>query len=167
MSVVVVDRDAATLPDELEPPGHACERGDGRLGLVGRHTCVCERGERCRGVAPVVLAGHRQREADGLELPTPDRVRRRVEPALEALLELDLGGVRRMMVELDVRDGRDVGLEREDRPVGLVPLDDERTRPRAGVAAQLRHDPAEDPGRIATRLARRAQAIIAAVVVLP
>jgi hypothetical protein len=69
------------------------------------------------------------------------------------------------VVELDVRDDREPGRS-SNRAVGLVALDDEPARARAGVAAELRDDAADDP-RGSSPVSRSAKAIIAAVVVLP
>ena len=44
------------------------------------------------------------------------------------------------------------GRERADRAVGLVALDHEPTVADAGVAAELRHDSADDPRRVSARL---------------
>ena len=54
------------------------------------------------------------------------------------------------MVELDVRDDRDLGRKPEHRAVRLVALDDEPALPRARVAAELRHRRADQPGRVAS-----------------
>ena len=72
-----------------------------------------------------------------------------------------------VMVELDVRDHRDLGREREDGAVGLVALDDEPALPRARVRCR-----AAAPARRSARPGRRrsrasAKAIIAAVVPFP
>ena len=66
--------------------------------------------------------------------------------------ELGLGGVGRVVVELDVRDDRDLGTKREDRPVGLVALDDEPARPRSRrcrrAAGRRRRRSTPDRGRV-------------------
>ena len=58
-----------------------------------------------------------------------------------------------MVVELDVREHGDLGTQERDRAVGLVALDDEPALPHAGVAAELRHDAADDPRGIVSELA--------------
>ena len=46
------------------------------------------------------------------------------------------------------------GRRERDRAVGLVAFDDEPALPHAGVPAELRDDPADDPRRIVTELAQ-------------
>ena len=75
VAVVVVDRDAAPLADELEPPPHSREAHDRRLGLGPRDAGELERRERGGRVLAVVLAGHRELELDGRQLPAPHDLR--------------------------------------------------------------------------------------------
>ncbi len=58
-----------------------------------------------------------------------------------------------MVVELDVRQDRDLGAEELDRAVRLVALDHEPARARPGVPAELGHDAPDDPGRVGAELA--------------
>ena len=102
----------------------------------------------------VVLAGHGERELDRLELPSPHGLRSPREPVLEEGGELRFRPVRRVVVELDVRDGGDLGSQERDRAIRLVALDDEPALPHARVPAELRHDPADDPRRIVAELAQ-------------
>ena len=107
----------------------ASARGDAR---------ELERGERGGGVAAVVLARHRELELDGLELLGAHDLRHVREPLLEERRHLGARAERRVVVEVDVQEDRDLGPERGDRAVGLVALDDEPARAGARVAAELR-----------------------------
>ena len=113
-----------------------------------------ERLERRGGVPPVVLSGNGQRERDRLELPTADDLGDRLQPLVDGVLELGRRTVGPEVVELDVRDDGDPGLQREDRAIGLVSLDDQPPDAGAGIAAELRDDAADDPGRVVARLLR-------------
>ena len=62
VGVVVDDRDAALLADELEAPARAAEAREHRLAPRPRDTGELERRERRRRVPPVVLAGNAQLE---------------------------------------------------------------------------------------------------------
>ena len=155
VAVVVDHRDAVALADELEASIGAREPRESRCRLLPVHADTDERLERRGRVAPVVLAGNGEHEVDGLELPPPHDLRDVREPCLDRRLELGCGPVRRVMVELDVRHDRDPRPQRERGAVGLVALDDEPARPRAGVAAELRDDPSHDPGRVVSGLAQR------------
>jgi hypothetical protein len=99
-----------------------------------------------------VLSRNRETEVDGLELPAPHDVGCEVEPLVEERRQLRLGSVRGMVVELDVRDHRDLGPKEADRAVGLVPLDDEPALPGTRVPTELRHDASDDPRGIVAEL---------------
>ena len=102
-----------------------------------------------------MLARERELERDGVELPAANGVRRFGEKRLEKLPHLGGRRKRRVVVELDVGDDRDLRPEPLDGAIGLVSLDDEPAFPRAGVAAELRHLAADEPGRIVTELTQR------------
>ena len=152
--VVVDTRDSTAIADELEPATHAGERRERPLSGRAVHPRGIEHGERRRSVGAVVLARHAQLESDGLELPSPNHLRRVCEPLLEEGRQLRLGRVRRVMVELDVRHGGDLGSKERDRAVGLVALDDEPALPHACVSAELWNDSADDPRGIVAELAK-------------
>ena len=59
-----------------------------------------------------------------------------------------------MVVELHVRHRGDLRLEKRDRAVRLVSLDDEPSLPHTRVPAELRNDPADDPRGIMAELAQ-------------
>ena len=99
-----------------------------------------------------MLAVHRKVELDRRQVPAQDDVRHLGEPGVEERAQLGLRRVRRVMVELDVREHGDLRTQRADRAVGLVTLDHEPTAADAGVPAELRHDPADDPGRVTAGL---------------
>ena len=84
-----------------------------------------------------MLAGHGAARLGRLQLVGADDVRHLGEPALEQLLHLGARRELRVMVELDVRDDRDLRTQQLDRPVGLVTLDDEPAFAGARVSAQL------------------------------
>src|SRR5438132_5021029 len=149
MSVVVVDLDAARLAALFEPARSAAEVGEHRTGLPLLDTRELERGERARGVPPVVLAGNRKWSAVRIEVLSSDDLRNGVEPPLEQLRDLRTGGKRRVMVEVDVRDDRDPRSQRRDRAIGFISFGDEPAPTGAGVAAQLWHVAADQPGGIA------------------
>ena len=89
-----------------------------------------------------------------LELPASNDVRYAREPALEELAQLRLGRERRVMVELDVRDDCDLGLEQADRAIRLVAFDDEPAGASARIAAELGNDAADDPRGVLSQLAQ-------------
>ena len=161
---VVVDHlgAAGRGPDPLEPPAGAAEVGE--RGGGGRGVGAGERagGERGRGVAGVVDARDRQRHghageaearAAGLErdvlrprdvagealevrLVAEDDLVGHVEEGAERVVDVALGRVRRVVVELGVREHGDPRRELEQRAVRLVGLDHEPLpRPPAGVGA--------------------------------
>jgi hypothetical protein len=137
--VVVVHADAAGLPAELESTAGTTKLCEQRLGLLPSSRCAVDRLQGRCGVLPVVVTRNGELEVHGGELVAPHDLGDRLEPPLELRLELGGGGERRVVVELDVRDDRDVGGEREDAPVRLVSLDHEPSVTRARVSAELRH----------------------------
>ena len=66
--VVVVDRDSARLPDELEAPSRAAELREHRRRVGGIDLAQLEGGERTSSVTPVVLPSQGQRDVGGIEL---------------------------------------------------------------------------------------------------
>ena len=153
VTVVVVHRDSVSLADELESTIDADEPRDRALCLGARNAGELERRKRRRGVLAIVIAMDRKIDVDRRQLPAAHNVRHAGEPHVEEVPQLRLRCVGRVVVELDVGDNRDLRCKRPDRAVGLVTLDDEPARPDTCVTAELRHDPADDEGRISTRLA--------------
>ena len=152
VGVVVDDRDAVPLADELKAAAGAAEAREHRLRVGAGDPRQLERGERRRGIAAVVLAGHRELERHGLELPPSDDLRHLCQPVVEHGRDLGLGAEGRVVVELDVRDDADLGTQPLDRSVGLVALDDEPALPRTGVAAELADLAADEPRGIEAEL---------------
>ena len=146
--VRVDDRDAAGLATPLEPPAGARELCQDALGVGQDDPRERERGERDGRVPPVVLPGDREWQIHGVELPPPHRLGRIREERLEELLDLPARGELGVVVEIDVRDDRDPRVQRGNRPVGLVALDDEPALPRAGVSSELGHLAADQPGGV-------------------
>ncbi len=107
-----------------------------------------DRGQGDRRVLAVVLTRNRELELDRLELVASDGFRRGREPVGEERLDLGARGELAVVVEIDVRDHRDLGAKCGDRPVGLVSLDDEPALTRPRVAAELRHLAADQEGRV-------------------
>ena len=165
--VAVEHGDAARLALALEPPAGSRELDDDALRVRPRDARELERRERRGGVPAVVLAGHRELELDRLELLRAHDVRHMGEPRLEELCDLRARAERRVMVEVDVQQHRDLGSERGDRAVGLVALDDEPALPRAARCrrAAAISPPIRNAGSSPSR--SRQKAIIAVVVVLP
>ena len=118
---------------------------------------------RVEGPQPGAVAGQReQRRA----IPHHGVLRRGEERA-ERRLDVALGGVGRVVVELGVREHRDLALELEQRAVGLVGLDDQPLpRPPAGVRAGRAHLPADEVAGSAPA-PRSAWTSMLEVVVLP
>ena len=67
--VVVDHAHAAAFADELEPPADSRESDDDAFGLLALDSRELEGGERRGGVHAVVVARHRERQVDRLELP--------------------------------------------------------------------------------------------------
>ena len=149
VAVVVDDRHVACLLD-LEAAARTREAREMRRRLVARDTGELERGERRTGVPAVVLPGNGE-----LAVPrrcVADEVLGARSPAAELVLELGQRCELAVVVELDVRHDGDRRGQAEDGAVGLVALDDEPPRARAGVRAELRNRRADQPGGIATAL---------------
>src|SRR6266852_3096609 len=68
MSVVVIHLDASGLPAVLEPARRAAELCEHACGFITAHSRQLECSERRGCVAPVVLAGNRQRSVVRVEL---------------------------------------------------------------------------------------------------
>ena len=164
--VVVDDPDAAGDAALLEPPPRAAETPEDRPRLVIRNPGELERCQRRGRIPAVVLARQPQLALERLQPVAPDDLRDGGEPALEQLLDLGLRAELAVVVEVDVRHDGDLRTQVLDRPVGLVALDDEPTRPArafppsCGISAPIRKDGSR-PRR------SRTNAIIAAVVVFP
>src|SRR4051812_31065416 len=78
----------ARLASLLEPAAGAGELDDHALGSRAVDACQLERGKCGGGIPPVVLAGNRELELDGIEVFGPDDVRHVREPLLEQHLDL-------------------------------------------------------------------------------
>ena len=130
------------LPTEIEPPACPGITPEDANSVRLRDPREPQRCERARGILAIVLPGDSEANVSRLEVGAPDdrRSAKLGDPTAKALFELGQGGERRVVVQLDVRDDGDLGLEREDGPIGLVPLDDEPSRPPC-----LRSLPAEVP----------------------
>ena len=152
MTVVVHHGDAAPRPEHLEATVGSREGSEHALGSLGRDSREDERLVRGGRVSAVVLAGDRERERDRVEQLAADDLGHLGEPRIEAGAELRDRGPARMVVELDVRQHREPGTELEHGAIRLVALDDQPAGARACVAAELRHDAADDPGRVVAGL---------------
>src|SRR6266508_1482464 len=153
--VVVEHVHTARLATMLEPPSRAREACELRLGLLSCHSHELQSRERGGRVSAVVLARQGQLEVDRLQLLPTDDLRNLGEPALEELIDLGARGELRMVIEVDIRDDRDLRAQLLDRPVGLVALDDEPPRARPGVAGELRDLTADQEGGISAESVER------------
>ena len=169
---VVVDR-RRTPPASPRARAGGRRRGTRRARaqrLLARDARELERRERAGGVQAVVLTGNGELELERARARRRGRPARRGplgEPAVEELFDLRPRAERRVVVEVDVRDDRDLGPEREHRAVRLVPLDDEPAAPRR-VRCLRAAGPRRRSGTTGrARAGRGTNAIIAAVVVLP
>src|SRR5262245_25529169 len=146
--VTVEDLGAARLTTALQPAAHATELAQDGRGLFPRVAGQLERGQRDRGVPAVVLARHGELDLGWVEVLSAHGLRRPPEPVREQRLDLDARGELGVVVEVDVRDYRDLRAERGDRPVRLVSLDDQPARAGACVAAELRDLAADQERRV-------------------
>ncbi len=151
MGVVVDDRDLALV--HLEAPARAGEPLEGRGGILLRDTGEPERRER--------RTAFRRLCSPGTAEPTlvggcsAHDLRHTGEPTVELPLELGEGCVLGVVVELQVRDHRDLRRQLEHRAVRLVRLDDEVPAPEAGVRPELGDRGADQPRRVAPSRATR------------
>ena len=150
VAVVVDDRDAVQLV-HLEPPPGAGEAGQRRArrrrarrppARAPRAPCPRSAGS----ARPAAPAGRRMPERRERPAARPPARARR--PPTSSASDANSAWWSRSMFVSD----RDLGGQREDRPVGLVALDDEPARSRAGIRAELRHGRADQPGGIAAGL---------------
>ena len=156
MAVVVDHPHAAPLADELEAPSDPGKATPSARSASPRSTPASpSTASAVAAFARLCSPGTPSSLETELELPAADGIRRSCEPVVEERGELRLRGVRRVMVELDVRHGGDLRPQKRDRPVRLVALDDEPALPHARVSAELRDDAADDPRRIVAELAQR------------
>src|SRR5579859_8075062 len=164
--VAVEDAHATRLALRLEAASSSRELDDDALGVGSSDACELERGERRGRIPAVVLARHRELERDRLEFLRAYDVQHAREPLLEERLELCARGELRVVVEVQIEEDGDLGLQGGDGAVGLVALDDQPALPRPRVAAELRDLAADEKRRIRPSWSRQ-NAIIALVVVLP
>ncbi len=154
VSVVVVEPHATRFPTKIEPaarPGEVPESADSVRLRDPRELQGCKR---TRRIPAIVLAWDSEANVSRLEVGAPHdrRFDTLGDPAAKALLELGQRGERRVVVELDVRDDGDLGLEREGRPIGLIPFDDEPSLARACVPAELRYLGSDQVSRLLAEL---------------
>ena len=95
-----------------------------------------------------MLPGHGELELDGRQLLGSNDVRHMTEPLVEELRHLRARAERRVVVEVDVQEHRDLRPERRDGAVRLVALDDEPALTGPRVAAELRDLAADQKGRV-------------------
>ena len=95
-----------------------------------------------------MVTRNRELDLDGLELVSSDGFRSGREPVGEERLDLGARGEFRVVVEIDVRDHRDLGAKGGDRAVRFVSFDDEPAAARSRVAAELRDLAADQEGRV-------------------
>src|SRR4051794_26855309 len=112
--VAVEHGDTACFASPLEPAACPLELHDRALCVGAGDACELECRERCGGVPAVVLAGHRERKLDGLEILRTHDVRYVLEPPLEKRLHLDATAEGRMMIEVDVEKNGDLGARCRD-----------------------------------------------------
>ena len=156
VGVVVEHANAAALADELEPPAHAGEPDDRALGIGAR------RRPRARAPrAPRPRSGGCARPARRARASTaraPSRARRAgraVEPVVEERARArpptrTSRGGRARCSSRRRSPGRRSAIERSDSS----PSTTSQPVARARVAAELRDDAADDPGRVAAELAQ-------------
>ena len=155
MRVVVQHSYAAGLPAQLEAASRALELGEVPARLVPVEAGQLECSQRCGCVPPVVLAWDRELEVNGLELVGADDIGHFGQPALEQLLDLGERRELRVVVEIDVRDDRDLRPQPLDRAVGLVALDDQPARACTRIAPELRDLTADQERRVSSRAVER------------
>src|SRR5439155_3025560 len=146
--VAVEDGDAPDLALRLQTTAGSAKVDDRRLGLCPRDAGELEGRQRRGRVAPVVLAGHGQVELDRRELLRADDVRYLAQPVLEERLDLGAGAEGRVVVKVHVEERGDLRPQGGDGAIRLVALDDEPAGARPGVAAELRHLPADQERRL-------------------
>ena len=95
-----------------------------------------------------MLTRDRELKFDRLELVSADAPRRGREPVGEQGLDLCVRGEFAVMIEIDVRDHRDLGAQGGDCPIGLVALDHQPASAGPRVPAQLRYLTADQEARI-------------------
>ena len=154
VAVVVDHANAAALADELEPPPDSRERRRSHAPRRARSTpASSSAASAAAAFVRLCSPGTASSRSTGSSSQPRTTAGALASHSLEERRELGLRGVRRMVVELDVRHDGDLRPQERDRAVGLVALDDEPALARAGVPAELRDDPADDPRRIVAELA--------------
>src|SRR5258706_7783956 len=137
MRVAVEDNDAAGLALALEASRDAGEVDDDAFDIGARYARELERGDRGCSVSTVVLTYDCELELHRLELLRTDDVRHVRKPGLEEISHLGARAERRVMIEVDIQQHRDVGAKRSDGSVRLVAFDDEQAGTGASVAPEL------------------------------